>query len=225
MIINLSCAGVQRNKLENEAVNNEYYKKVEQLKRKLSISSGDEAFLIFLNLTNELDKDVQNISFKILLDLKSSGQFELTYTGNYSISTSSQKREPLFDVSGFEILSITISDVSYFDVDNVIHEERTSNTPMLINTHDIQNPYFGCRNEKELNVRMIFETYLNNGFAARGLMLKTLFKVLKEANETKFLSIDPPVSFDESNLEYFRGVVQVEIISKIMMYTEDLQIL
>ena len=198
---------------------------IEELEQKLHIQGTDQTVPVFINLTNDLNLNIENVTFSLLFRLESKEEYKVAFVENYSIRSKGQRHELVFEASGFRVISIIISDLKYIDQNSVTHTEYSGNTPILLDVDELQNQFFGCRNKKELETRMILESYLNNGFIARSLLLKRLFKLLKDVNETNILNLEEPVPLNEYTLDYFRGIVQVDIVSKIMMYTEDLLVL
>jgi hypothetical protein len=67
---------------------------------------------------------------------------------------------------------------------------------------------------------MLLTSYLENGFTGRGALLRISFDVLKQIEEGR-----GDFKINQNEMPKFKSFMQLDIISKIMMYIEDLAII
>jgi hypothetical protein len=101
-----------------------------------------------------------------------------------------------------------------------------TNTPLLINTNDITNPYHGYQDQEEVQNYLLLENYIKSSCPARGILLKHMFKNLNEIIQNRsFVFEGEAISFSKEDLPVLQSIFQIDIIAKIMMYVEDLIII
>lgn len=93
--------------------------------------------------------------------------------------------------------------IEYRDNRSNEHRQFNSNTPCIIDVQALEQ-FGGFKNPRQLESRLLLENYLNHGFIARGLLLKSLVKTLNEINrERKFIFEDEEIILDDANLDAF----------------------
>jgi hypothetical protein len=73
---------------------------------------------------------------------------------------------------------------------------------------------------------LLLENYIKSSLPARGLLLKFMFKTLKEITQHRSFEFEgQAISFEKEDLPALQSMLQIDIIAKIMMYVEDLIII
>ncbi|MDE1765834.1 MAG: hypothetical protein KGI27_06110 [Thaumarchaeota archaeon] len=203
---------------------------VEKIKQDEKISRiKGEAYPVILKIQNQLPFDIKNLVFSAETFIKAEG-IGSTYSLNLdqneiNISTNSIVEITLFDACGFSEVFVKLKSVSYIGKNKKSDNRYKSNSPLLININDFTNSFNGFSNDGERKVHLLLENYLNNSLPLRGWLLGLMFQLLKRANSGEIEIHDKKIRLTEDDLARTRASIQLDIISKIMMYIEDLIIL
>lgn len=131
----------------------------------------------------------------------------------------------LFDLSGLPKATFKVDAVTFVYGDGTVGTRHKGTFPYLIDASEITNSFGGFRNQNERETFFLLDNYAKEGLYARGWLLTILKKALEEVNSDRFTFNGNIVPFRGSELAKARSIIQVDIISKIMMYIEDSAIL
>ena len=192
---------------------------------------------VLIGIDNQSQYDINEIIIEIIVNVKSvtasdancnckTNQVQIDFSRLDKIKTKEYWNGLLFDVSGLHEVIIALNRVEYKINDHIKMPGFETNTPLLINTNDITNPYHEYRDQEEMQNYLLLENYIKSSFPARGILLKHMFKNLDEIIQNRsFLFEREPISFSKEDLPVLQSIFQIDIIAKIMMYVEDLIII
>jgi hypothetical protein len=239
--ININCTKISDQSFHDTFRNQELslYNEIEQIKRNNCVLRiHDQSFPVIINIDNQLPYDIKDIRIKIIADKvdenKRTDELQKVVSQispiDFSRKDTLRSKESwnglLFDMSGFTQLLIKFDQIHYNIINNTVHETKVNtNTPILIN-FDISNTRSGYRNHDEMRAYILLKSYLDYSFPARGLLIKFAFKMLEQVMASRSFEFEgEKTSFDDEEIPFVQSMLQVDIISKIMMYIEDLIIL
>lgn len=206
----------------------------ERFKKENGIQMSDNnALPVIISIENGLSFDINNITFQIIAEAhymeKQKSRLIIDFVKPEVIAANQAWHDILFDISGFSQVLVKIENVGYNnnnDKGSIRLNHFVTNTPQLITATEIQNNYGGFRDQNEMKTHFLLRNYLSNSFLARGWLLKLMLSKLNEITDTKKTNLDEKIIYlDEKNLPIYQSIIQIDIISKIMMYIEDLIIL
>lgn len=164
MIVNLSCKRTLRSAPEVLDADLDLYSKIEQIKLENRTQKDDYKYNVTINVMNDSETNIRNIRFTIHLLSKELREENEYFFKENEISSNNSLTRILFDASGLKQVSIRIMDVEYYDNMGNKHNSISGNFPYLIDIGAFKNPYFGCRNQTEMRVRMLLRSYLGTDF-------------------------------------------------------------
>src|SRR5215207_6782837 len=235
--VNVNCTKILDESFEPSFSNQDknVYNIVEDYKRTNNIvRTQGYSFPILINLDNQTSTDLENIKIEIITKITASSsnkvtiehQLPIEFGYSYILKNKEYWNGLLFDMSGFAQVAITLGKVEYQINNKNESGNVATNTPLLINTNDLTNPYHGYRNQQEVQNYLLLNNYIQNSFSARGLLIKFMFKILDELTKNKSFKFEEEIfSFGPEEIPVIQGMLQIDIIAKIMMYIEDLVIL
>lgn len=241
--ININCTKIPDQSFHDTFKDQELslYNEIEQLKKDNGISrTPDQSIPIIINIDNQLSHDIKDIRIKIIAD--SGDQNNCNDVSHKIISQISpidfsrkdilRSRESwnglLFDMSSLKQILIKLDQIHYDTIINDTNHKTNinTNTPILINIEDISNAYHGYRSHEDMQAYILLKLYLDYSFSARGLLIKFAFKMLEQMTASKPFEFEgEKTSFSDQEIPSIQSMLQIDIISKIMMYIEDLIIL
>jgi hypothetical protein len=205
----------------------ESFSEMDKFKERMDVSNPkDAAFILFVHIANNLDLPIQSMALEIEMEIKLSeekkGSLFLNPTIHNLINSGENLQRILCDLPYSSNTLIKIRNFRY-QIGMNFFDSYTSNTPYLIDTDELGPPLFGYKDQNEFETAFLLKNYLTNGFPARGWLLKFLFKLLDDIDTPNFEIEGKAIpSNSRSN---FQAFIQIDIISKIMMYIEDFVIL
>ena len=200
---------------------------VENIKRDYNIKRiKDVAYPVILTIMNDFSYDV-SFNFKVTALLKeyNGNTHDLRFKQNVSVPRNQNVEIVMFDNSGFLESRLQLDSVDFQNNKQSTKQNYSSNSPFLINMDEITNPYNGFQSKDELEGYFLFLDYVNyrGSLYARGMLLQFLFDDLKKIKPDTVLQIDGnEINLTKNNVYYLRSAMQTDIISKIMIYVEDL---
>ncbi|MDQ6862968.1 MAG: hypothetical protein M3044_04015 [Thermoproteota archaeon] len=214
------------------------YNIIEKYKNENNIARVQgQSLPVLIGIDNQTQYDINEITIEIIVNVKpvtasdancncKTNQVQIDFSRLDKINTKEYWNGLLFDVSGLHEVIIALNRVEYKINDHIKMPGFETNTPLLINTNDITNPYHGYRDQEEMQNYLLLENYIKSSFPARGILLKHMFKNLNEIIQNRsFLFEGEPISFSKEDLPVLQSIFQIDIIAKIMMYVEDLIII
>jgi hypothetical protein len=200
----------------------ESLKLLEEFKRQNNIQTSEgELYPVIMDIKNQSLSNVKDICINMnILYTTKDMQVQLKFVSPpIELKRNQSLKATVFDFSGFLEAKIDLIDVNY----KINNENLEIKDSFLINKSDITNQFNGYKNSEEMETCFLLQNYLQNGFAVRGLLLKLIFKTLDDLNKNKGFEYDgEKYSFNEEEISALRSMIQIDIISKIMMYIEDL---
>jgi len=125
----------------------------------------------------------------------------------------------LLSLESVEKLFINIEHVT-FSIDQTQYKEVSTNAPIVFDQSYFHNFE---KNELERNTYYSLSNYFHGSFYYRGILLKIAFNNLHDLEKNGYLVYNgKKVQYSEDSLGLVKSLIQIEIISKIMMYIEDL---
>lgn len=200
----------------------------------VQMSDNNDALPVIISIENGLSFDINSITFQIIAEVhyveKQKSKLIVDFVKPDVIAANQTWHDILFDVSGFSQVLLRIENINYNNNNNdrgsIRLNQFVTNTPQLIIPAEIQSNYGGFRDQNEMKTHFLLRNYSSNSFLTRGWLLKLMLSKLKEITDTKKTNLDEKTIYlDEKSLPIFQSIIQIDIISKIMMYIEDLIIL
>jgi hypothetical protein len=150
-------------------------------------------------------------------------RFPIEFTYLYEIHSTKFYNGLLFDISGFKQVSIKIDNINYRIPSGETRSKYKSNSPLIVDTLDLDNPYHGFKSYDEMQVYLLLKNYIQSSLPARSLLLKLMFRAMDEISTHKGFEISgQKFKFTDQEIPVINSIIQIDIISKIMMYIEDL---
>ena len=202
---------------------------IENIKRDNNIKRVEGvAYPVILIIINHFSYDV-NFDFKATASLKdyNGNTYDLEFEQSVPVPKNRSMEVIMFDNSGFFESRLQLGSVDFQNNTQSTKPNYFSNSPFLINMDEMTNPYNGFQNSDELEEYFLLSNYLHHsGFSARGLLLQLMFENLKKINSNSVFQIaGKRIHLIEHDSNYLRCVIQMDIISKMMTYVEDLIII
>ncbi len=202
-------------------------KELEIIKGQLDIKGNkDEFYPVIMGITNQAPCDIKDtrIKMKILCITENRTEVSIESVSPFiELKKNKSLKATIFDFSGFLEAKIELIDVNYKFDDEISSHQLKIKDSFLINKNDISNPFVGYRNYEEMETCFLLQNYLQNGFPARGLLLKLIFKILDDVISNRGFDYEgEKYSFNEEEIPALKSMIQIDIMSKIMMYIEDL---
>lgn len=186
------------------------------------------SYPVIFKITNSFPYDVI-FDFKVTALLKDYGgdTYDLELGQNVHVPTNQELEFTMFDNSGFLESILRLDSISFQSGEPDIKDDYFIDHYFLINMDEMTNSYYGFRSKNELEEYFLLFNYLHNGgIYARGMLLKLMFDDLKRSRPNSILTIDGHENkLTGNDANYLRSMIQVDIISKIMIYVEDLIII
>jgi hypothetical protein len=192
------------------------YLEVQEYKKDKKIVSVKEYPFLLVEF-NGSDLKARDILIKIKLEINASDVLR------FEINQVIPKNILLLSLSGFEKLLVSIEDVK-FKIDGKEYQEVSTNAPILYDKTVFDD--IG-KDKSQIESYYSLSNYLEGSFYYRGILLKLAFKNLDEITMDRFFIFNgEKQDFSSDNdLNLFKSLIQIDIISKIMLYIEDLIIL
>jgi hypothetical protein len=200
---------------------------LEEVKKKYDVKRNEgESYPIIIDVKNQSSCDIKDICIKIKILLIKEDLTEFLVESampSFGLKRDHSLKATIFDFSGFLKARIDVVDVKCrINHENSLHRSEVKDS-FLITKNDIVNQFNGYRNYEEMEICFLLQNYLQNGFGARGHLLKLIFKALDDISKNRELSYEgEKYSFNVEEIRIIKSMMQIDIISKIMMYIEDL---
>jgi hypothetical protein len=127
----------------------------------------------------------------------------------------------LLDLSGLPKALFKVEGATFVRSDGTTGNRQRGSFPYLIDIAELTNEFGGFKDQSERETYYLIENYAKESVYARGWLLTILNKALEEVNNEKFSVKGKVVPLRGSELAKTRSIIQVDIISKIMLYIED----
>ena len=202
------------------------FDEIENIKRNNKINRVEGvAYPVILTIINHFSNNV-SFDFKATASLKdyNGNTYDLEFEQSVSVSKNQSVEITMFDNSGFLESRLQLDSVDFQNNKQSIKQNYFS-SPFLINMDEMTNPYNGFQCRDELEEYFLFLDYVNDNGSlyARGILLQFLFDNLKKIKHDSVLKIaGNKINLVKNDVNYLRSVIQMDIISKIMTYVEDL---
>jgi hypothetical protein len=196
------------------------FDKIENIKNNIKITKNivPEEYII-LKIWNEYDRQIKNLSIELEIKLINYFDQEIVVTPpliNVDLKNKQHLEITLFEISKFKNCLVSIKDLHY-EIDTKFMKDFVGGHKFSLNVKDIEEPNAGFINyNKRITWFLLINYYLYTLYH-RGYLLKLMVEKCKEINKNFNDSIDK----NPSN-KTFQILIQIDIISKIMLYTEDL---
>ena len=200
---------------------------IENVKRDNNIKRVEGvAYPVILTIMNHFSYDV-SFDFKATASLKdyNGNTYDLEFEQSVSVPKNQSVEIAMFDNSGFFKSRLQLGSVDFQNNKQSAKQDYSSNSPFLINMDEMTNPYNGFQSRDELEEYFLFLDYVNDNGSlyARGILLQFLFDDLKKIKPDSVLKIaGNEINLAKNDVDYLRSVIQMDIISKMMTYVEDL---
>lgn len=192
------------------------YSNFERYKKINNIVATNEYPLLLMEFSGS-DANLSDLNLKLKIEVNSNVTLDFDFSENKP-----PRNLVLLSLSGINKLSIKIESVK-FKIENKEYKEVSSNAPI-----EYDRAYFDAFDDKSKIENYHFLTsYLHETFIFRGILLKVAFKNLEEISTNHSFSYKGKkyVYSNVDDLNRIKSLIQIEIISMIMMYIEDLIIL
>lgn len=205
------------------------FDEIENVKRDNNVKRIEgAAYPVILIVTNHFSYDV-SFNFKATASLKdyNGNTYNLEFRQNVPVLKNQSVEISMFDNSGFLESRLQLDSVDFQNNKQSAKQDYSSNSPFLINMDEMTNPYNGFQSRGELEEYLLLSDYVNDkgSLYARGILLRFLFDDLKKIKPDSVLKIDGnEINLTKKDVDYLRSAMQMDIISKIMTYVEDLVI-
>jgi|GEM_PF-2912177 len=234
--ISFSCFRVRRG--DPEAANaripdllmQEVFDKVEELKSRNGFAKVEgEGYPLIISVISHVSTEISNVRISGSIWLNLGDKSALQGVEEFDFGIPVLKSRELYEIvilnmAGVNEARISVLDAVYSQSDGSKGKCVTS-APFLVRLSDLSNEYNGFKDEKTRERHFLLRNYQDNSKPLRGILLNLMFQAIEDINKQKFVLKGSSRILVGEDLAKIRGAIQVDIISKIMMYIEDLIIL
>jgi len=206
------------------------YETIENIKRQENVQRGTFSIPIIVSFRN-LGKDtIKNIKLDMNSDIDLTAnnkdvqfKFEFKEISLDSMILPSQGTIgiTLFDISGFKIAKLGIQHLSYDRNGKQMYAYRI-NAPIIFETSRLINNYNGFGSKEEFETWYFLDNYASTAISSRSILLKFMFDKLQELESGELKVAGESITLGNAAKLSLKNIIQIDIISKIMMFIEDL---
>lgn len=200
---------------------------VENLKKTLSLTSAKgEGYAVVLSLHNLTTKELSDFDIEINVKLQHTkgGKIIPIKINDKSLKLTMKEERSilLFELTGIEGALFNAKRVSY-KIENILHTNCISDMPMVFLMSELKNDFNGLNNSEEMETFFILDKYLNFSLLGRGILFRIMLNALEKLNRERKMEFENHTYlFTMDDIIRIRGFIQIDLVSKIMMYIEDL---
>jgi hypothetical protein len=208
-------------------------KEIENIKEREEIKRASTAIPIILSFQNRGEDDVSNIKFDVsaeidAISIKGDLQFKFELKENLLENLVLRPEETsgiiLFDISGFRTAKFNLLNLSYAKSQKETSVYRI-NAPIIFETARLSNDFNGFRSKEEFERWYFLDNYVSTALYSRSILLKLMFDNLCRLDGDELKIDNQRIVLRKAAKSSLKHAVQIDIISKIMMYIEDLVVI
>lgn len=205
----------------------ESYASFERAKAEKGIATQNELLPVIMGVTNTSLSDTMTVSIDLFLKMiwkKDDSQSIVMKFPGFTILPNQEISMLLFDIAGCDQVLIDSVQISY----ERSGEERTirQGSKWIISETILRGNYNGFSSEKEMETYLLLKNYLENGQTSRSLLFDLSLETLQKVSKDKIIdAAGVKLALTDDNLLRVRGILQVDIIGRLMMYIEDLLVI
>ncbi len=226
--IDFSCRRINSSNFSEiiTAISQPTFIKIENLKKKYDLSRiPGEGYQVIVSIKNPFSYDITEIFIRMSVKIKVSEQKSeevFVEEQNLTVNSNQVLHFGIFDISGLLKSTIKLENI-WYKINSILATDYNTNSPFLIDMTELRNENCGFKSQSEMHTAFLLLNYTEHSLPARGWLLKFMFKSLEEVlKERKFEFEGITYHFGESDLDLIQCFIQADIISRIMMYIEDL---